>query len=514
MLPHPLRALVALFVLAALALGSLHAQSIQITSAPQYGSPGSISGTVSGVNFATHRVAVYLHIDGAGWWTKPSAAAPTVPIQPNGTFTANVYTCCLDNRATLYCAALLGPGITPPTASGTCAVPAGLQSLAVDTFERFGRTIQFAGRTWAVKDSPSPVGPGANRFTDDPSDVFVDAQGRLHLRVVQRGGQWWSSEVVLLDEVGYGTYWFTTESQAGSLDPNLTFGAFTWDSHCDDTTIPAWPNREIDFEDSRWGNPNDPHSSQVVVQPWSVPGNVVRYATPNLGPNPTLTRFFTWRRNRIDFAVATGRHSPCTMPAANVLHQSTYVHNPAVGHLVPPAGREKFRFNLWINTGGAPSNGQPTEVIISDFRFSDRVGVFPAGCGINPPGSGTVLSGAPFLGSTVTLGVDNPVGTQAPGSLAHLLIGFAPSAGYPCGPQIPGFGMSGPTGELLVDLSTHVALPGRAWSGPGLPVPFQITIPWVAGMIGMPVYTQGILVDIGGVVQLGLADAHELCIQI
>lgn len=500
-------------LLAALCAGPAVAQSIEITSAPPYGSPGSISGTVRGVDFATHRVAVFLHIDGAGWWTKPSAAAPTVSIGPNGAFTANVYTCCLDSSATIYHAALIAANATPTVANGACAIPANLPSVAFDTFERYGRTVQFAGRTWAIKQSDSPVGPGGNRFTDDPRDVFVDPQGRLHLRVVQRGGHWLSSEVVLTDEVGYGTYWFTTESQVGNLDPNLTFAAFTWDSFCDDSSIPAAPNREIDFEDSRWGDPSDPNSSQVVVQPYSIPGNTTRYNTPTLAPEPTLTRSFSWRRNRIDFSVAAGRHSPCSTPSPNVLHRSTYIHDPANGHRVPTAGREKFRFNFWINRGGAPLDGQDAEVVISDFRFSNTVGVFPAGCGINPPGSATVLSGGPYLGRTISLGIDNPSGTQRPGAIAALLLGLtALSPEFPCGLPLPGFGMDGPAGELLV--SPLLSLQGGTWAGPGNPVPIQLTIPFDLGLLNVALYTQGVLVDAGGAVPIGLADAQELCIQL
>lgn len=507
---HPVRILVWFLLLLS---APMPAQTIQITAVPTFGSPGAIAGTVSGVNFATHRVAVYIHIEGSGWWTKPSAAAPTVPIQPNGSFSANVYTCCLDDRATIYLAALLGPGVTPPLATGSCAVPAGLQSVAVATRQRFGRTLQFAGRTWGVKQSPTPVGPGGNRFSDDPNDVFVDAQGRLHLRVVQRGGQWWCSEVVLLDPVGYGTYWFTTESQPASLDPNLTFGAFTWDSYCDDVTIPAWPNREIDFEDSRWGNAGDPNNAQVVVQPWQVGGNVVRYYTPPLFPSPTLTRFFTWRPGRIDFGVARGLHAPCVLPAGDVIHRSSYLHNPALGHRVPPAGREQFRLNLWINQGGAPQNGQTAEVIVSDFRFARGAGAFPAGCGVNPAGSARVLSGEPRLGGTVTLGFDNPAGTQLPGAVAGLVLGGAP-ARYPCGLLRLGWGMAGPTGELLVDpASQPLGVLGGVWQGPGMPVAFPLAIPSVPALVGAAFHAQGVLLDLVGPVPIGLADGFQLCIQ-
>jgi len=36
---------------------------------------------------------------------------------------------------------------------------------------------------------------------------------------------------------------------------------------------------------------------------------------------------------------------------------------------VPPAGKANTRINLWLNGGVAPSNGQPTEIVIEDFTY-------------------------------------------------------------------------------------------------------------------------------------------------
>ena len=492
------------------------AQAIQITSVPAWASPGSITGQVSGVNFATHSVAVYIYIDGAGWWTKPNASSPRVPIRSNGTFTAAVVTGGVDDRATIYAAALLAPGQSPPVAQGTAAIPSSLQSLAITYRARYGRTLQFAGRTWHVKDSPIPVGPGGNRFSADPGDVWVDTQGRLHLTVASRGGQWFASEVTLVESLGYGTYWFTTESELEDLDPDLTFGAFTWDPHGDDAANPQWPHREIDFEDSRWGNAGDPNTSQVVVQPAQVAGNVQRFRLPDLAGAPTLTRFFTWTPGAVQFVTARGRHSSCAVPAGQVVHRHTYQHNPSRQHLVPAAGREQWHFNLWILSGSAPRNGQTAEVIISDFRFAPAR-VFPGGCGTNPRGSLVVLAGAPLLGRSVTLGVDNPLGTQAPGSLPFLALGLGPAPNFPCGTPLPGLGMGGPVGSLQLAAAIPLLIPGAApWSGPGQPAPITLAIPFQVQLLGLPLYAQGVLVDgsPGATRPVALADAAELCLSL
>ena len=52
----------------------------------------------------------------------------------------------------------------------------------------------------------------------------------------------------------------------------------------------------------------------------------------------------------------------------------------------------------------------------------------PYGCGVNPPGSLTTLSGKPQIGTTWTLGIDNPLGTQ-PSGLAFLRISLASARG-------------------------------------------------------------------------------------
>ena len=140
---------------------------------------------------------------------------------------------------------------------------------------QFNTHLQFGGRTWGVKESAVPVGPGGNRFSAAPSDVWVDQDG-LHLTISSDGFNWFSTEVVLSENLGYGTYLFQTDSRVDELNANATFGAFTWDPYGDDDRIPEFPNREIDFEDSRWGIPGRATNSQFVVQPYHVSGNLER----------------------------------------------------------------------------------------------------------------------------------------------------------------------------------------------------------------------------------------------
>jgi hypothetical protein len=73
-----------------------------------------------------------------------------------------------------------------------------------------GTTIDFSDRTWRVK-GPGYYGPGPNSFSNSASSVWVDVDDKLHLTVRRVGGTWYSTEVVLVDTLGYGDYIFTTE---------------------------------------------------------------------------------------------------------------------------------------------------------------------------------------------------------------------------------------------------------------------------------------------------------------
>jgi hypothetical protein len=389
--------------------------SIEITSAPRYGVDGFIHGVVQGVGGSTHRVATYIQVEGLGWYTKPTFANPTVPIGPGGLFSVDVATGGTDHLATIFFVALVPADDEPPAADAAPGIPPALEAMAAatDFLERYGRTLEFAGRTWAVKEAPMPVGPGPNRFSSQQGDVFVDGQGRLHLTVNAHGGHWWSTEVILLKRLRYGTYSFTTRSTLDTLDPNLTFAGFLWDSF-GDVSLPGSSNREIDVEDSRWGDPNDPLNAQFVIQPYNVPGNLDRYRIPDLSSNARLTRFLTWQRCQVRFVALRGAHSPFDFPPRKRIHEFIYDHEPAANHFVPRKGRAAFRFNLWVNSGGGPAGGQPVEVIISDFSFSprdpalgcpwvdgeakqDRFGRAIAGAGdVNADGAEDFVVGAPF----------------------------------------------------------------------------------------------------------------------
>lgn len=333
------------------------APSIQITNIPAFGTFGSLGGVVSNANPASQRVAVFIYA-GGGWYSKPSCAQPLTTIQSDGTWTANITPVPSDINATIIAALLVASNYNQACVQGAPGLPttvsqAALASAYVSRFNPAARQFTFCDYAWWVKNSVGTVGPGPNYFSDSTNNVWVDAAGRLHLRITHRNNQWQCAEVISARSFGYGQYRFTVSAPVNSYDPSIVLGLFTWSNDA------AYNNREIDVELARWNNPLDPNAAQFAVQP-AAAGQLQRFSVPASVTNSTYT--FVWQPGRVDFQALRGDFT--SAPAAtNILRNWTC----QLG--VPPAGGENLRFNLWLNQGNAPTNGQELEVIISRFEF-------------------------------------------------------------------------------------------------------------------------------------------------
>ena len=226
-------------------------------------------------------------------------------------------------------------------------IPVLLAPPAAEPASGYGTNITFAGRSWRIKIASARTGPGPNYFSDSTDNVWVDSAGRLHLRIAKTRGKWYCAEVVLNDTLGYGTYRFYLDSAVDALDPNVVLGLFTWS---DD---PAYHNREMDIEFSRWGNQFN-QNAQYVVQP-QVP---FRFMEPPGVPQSTHT--FNWQSNKVTFE---SWQSQSALPG-------TVIAQSQVTSGIPQTGTENVRMNLWLYQGHPPTNGSPAEVVVKGFEFA------------------------------------------------------------------------------------------------------------------------------------------------
>lgn len=221
-----------------------------------------------------------------------------------------------------------------------------------------GRTIDFSGRSWRVK-GPGYYGPGPNLFCDAASCTWVDPNGRLHLTIRNIAGSWYSTEVALVEPLGYGDYIFTTVGRLDALDPGVVLGLFLWQyGRCYDPAYLWWnPYNEIDVEFSRWGNPGN-DVGQFVAQPYDYPGNISRFDAA-FSDGEFTSHAFRWRRDRVEYR--SWRGGPQDETPGNLIHAWTYT-----GPHIPRPEQPRVHLNLW-QFDGPPDTNQ--EVVLSEFRF-------------------------------------------------------------------------------------------------------------------------------------------------
>jgi hypothetical protein len=278
------------------------------------------------------------------WWVQPTTAEPFTRIEADSTWKNKTH------LGTEYAALLVDADYRPPDTAETLpqlgrgviaiAVARGTGSFTPPAPKRIG----FSGYDWDVRYSSSDRG-GANDY--DPANVWVDAEGFLHLTLVHREGRWTSSEVILTRSLGYGTYTFTARD-ISRLDPAAAFGMFTWDEEKVQQN-----HREVSIEISQWGDRAIPNA-QYVVQPYYVPANVARFSAPS----GTLTHSLRWEPGRALFKTFRGARASGPIVAQ---------HDFTSG--VPTPGAEQVRMNLYYFRY-SPSVPQGTvEVVIERFQY-------------------------------------------------------------------------------------------------------------------------------------------------
>jgi hypothetical protein len=289
---------------------------------------------------------IVLYSRSGSWWLQPLVSDPFTPIRSDAHWTNATH------LGTEYAALLVQPGFRPPPRIDTLPPPGGLVA-AVATARGAAVPpspfIQFSGFEWRVRNAPSSRG-GWHKY--DPANAWTDANGALHLRVAKEADKWTCAEITLTRSFGYGTYSFVVRDTS-RLEPAAVFSMFTWDY-----AGATQNNREMDIEISRWGDPTN-KNAQFVVQPFSVPANVVRFAAPS----GVLTYSFHWQPGSVSF-------NAIRAPQPGAKGHSVFEHTFISG--VPAPGIESVRMNLYVlGTPGVAKvplqNG--AEVVVEKFEY-------------------------------------------------------------------------------------------------------------------------------------------------
>ena len=189
-------------------------------------------------------------------------------------------------------------------------------------------TISFSGRTWDVS--------AYENFSNDASQVWVDANGSLHLKLSQATGTWKDIEVVTQQTLGYGNYTWVTQG-VHAIDKNIVLGMFPYLDN----------DHEIDIEQAQWDNANAPNFDF-----WVQPGNDNARVFNVSYTSSDTTFVIDWEPTYIHFSITEG---------------STLVQSWTCDQARDATGVFGI-MNLW-QFSGAPSDGQPVEIVFKSFQY-------------------------------------------------------------------------------------------------------------------------------------------------
>ncbi len=214
------------------------------------------------------------------------------------------------------------------------------------------KLIEFSGIEWHVKKGMR--GPGPNYWSDGRESVWVDSNGKLHLKIRKYNDRWHCAEVVATKSYGYGEYLFYIDSNVSKYEPNIVAGLFTYEND----------ENEIDIEFSRWGK-TEKNDGWYTIQP--APYNEVNQNSFPLNLSGThSTHKFIWRKDKIVFESYHGHYKK--LPSHDFLINSwTYT-----GKNIPLSGDERLRMNLWLLKGEVQRSQHDVEFIVSYVGVPNR----------------------------------------------------------------------------------------------------------------------------------------------
>ena len=274
--------------------GAAHVEpAIEFTTVPPAANGGSekmapVAGRVRGMR-ANQRIVLFAK--SGSWYVQPYRSRPFTAIDNDFTWKSTIH------LGTEYAALLVEPDYHPPVM--TEAVPQrGAGIVAVATTKGSGtwtppppKTLTFSGYEWEVGQVLIER-HGTNQ--GDARNVWLDADGHLHMLLAQREGRWTSAQVRLTRPLGYGTYMFDVRDTS-NLDPAAALVMFTWDDRADQNY------RELNVSISKWGDPRN-KNAQYVLQYEDVAANVFRFSVPA----GRLTHSFRWEPGRASFTTVPG----------------------------------------------------------------------------------------------------------------------------------------------------------------------------------------------------------------
>jgi hypothetical protein len=243
-----------------------------------------------------------------------------------------------------------------------------------DPFVMFANRRWWINYHWTQNQGTYAYEPFKSIF--DPTIIKNSADGiQLQILPGDDPSVWRTSELVLMDKLGYGKYLITARADGGSfsdLDPNAIFGAFLY--QYSEAPPSNGPNihREIDFIEVLR---NGVGQAQFTLQPFESNPHPVEFFKIPPGTN-VITVINHWyidpsNRRIAFFSCYSGDWSFTNPPPEDrLIAQWRPAEIPGVQPLIPDHTAdscERLHLNLWLMHGAAPSG--PQSVTVTRFEY-------------------------------------------------------------------------------------------------------------------------------------------------
>lgn len=219
-------------------------------------------------------------------------------------------------------------------------------------------TIKFSGYEWETR-TAKKQGPGPNDWNS--KNAFVDAEGRLHLKISRQADRWSCAEITSKKLFGFGRYQFQVIGGIDRLDKNVVLGLFNYPApNADPDTT-----NEIDIEFAHWGNDSYPIGNYTI---WPAkPGFKQTSKTFDFKlKDDKTTHRFLWKSDSIKYQSLAGFQED------NKNEFASFLFKPENPFDLIPQKKEPVHLNLWLFHGQAPLDGKEVEIIIKSFVFSEK----------------------------------------------------------------------------------------------------------------------------------------------
>lgn len=217
--------------------------------------------------------------------------------------------------------------------------------------------IPLTEENWSVENNQSKPGP----CKYDKRNVEFD-NGKLHLRIVKREGQWTCAQVLSRKSFGFGLYRFYIVGQIDKLAPNVVFGLFNYGG---EDSI-----NEVDIEFARWGDADLPNLNYTVY-PQRKDVNRITEGHEFALHGDHSTHSFLWQHDRVVFVSQHGLRSD----NAYLIYGWTTPPEPQP-YLHIPQKAMPIDLILWVwsgdenrNANNAPSDGRSVEITIAGVEY-------------------------------------------------------------------------------------------------------------------------------------------------